>query len=413
MRTQGWKGKAEVKMEQREKGCQWSKKCGGCSYQGMPYEKQCRIKQRAVEELLRGICKVKPILAMEEPYYYRNKVHAVFDRDRKGNIIAGIYQEGTHKVIPVEGCMIEDERSSAVIATIKRLLPSFKIKVYDEDTGYGLLRHILVRRSFANNQLMVVLVTASPVFPSKNNFVKALLKEHPDITTVVQNVNGRQTSAVLGQKENILYGKGYIEDSLCGCTFRISSRAFYQVNPVQTEKLYKKAMELAEFKGKEMVLDAYCGVGTIGLVASGYCRQVVGVEQNPEAVKDALYNRSRNQAENVRIFQGDASKVMLDLAADGHRFDVVFMDPPRSGSTEEFITAVADSMVKRVVYISCNPQTLARDLRTFEKVGYQAKDAWPVDMFPWTDAVEVVVALDRGHVALSGESKKSMNESIV
>lgn len=384
-----------MKIEQKEKGCQWSKKCGGCSYQGMPYEKQCRIKQRTVEELLKGICKVKPIMAMEEPYYYRNKAHAVFDRDRKGKIIAGIYQEGTHKVVPVEGCVIEDETCSAVIATVKRLLPSFKIKVYDEDTGYGLLRHVLVRKSFANNQLMVVLVTASPVFPSKNHFVKALREVHPDITTVVQNVNGRQTSAVLGQKENILYGKGYIEDVLCGFTFRISSRAFYQVNPVQTEKLYNKAMELAEFKGGEMVLDAYCGVGTIGLIASRYCRQVVGVELNPEAVKDALFNRSRNKAENVRIFQGDASEVMLDLAADGQRFDVVFMDPPRSGSTEEFITAVADSGVKRVIYISCNPQTLARDLQIFGKMGYRPNEAWPVDMFPWTDAVETVVALDR------------------
>ncbi len=344
---------------------------------------------------MKGICKVKPIMAMEEPYYYRNKAHAVFDRDRKGKIIAGIYQEGTHKVVPVEGCVIEDETCSAVIATVKRLLPSFKIKVYDEDTGYGLLRHVLVRKSFANNQLMVVLVTASPVFPSKNHFVKALREVHPDITTVVQNVNGRQTSAVLGQKENILYGKGYIEDVLCGFTFRISSRAFYQVNPVQTEKLYNKAMELAEFKGGEMVLDAYCGVGTIGLIASRYCRQVVGVELNPEAVKDALFNRSRNKAENVRIFQGDASEVMLDLAADGQRFDVVFMDPPRSGSTEEFITAVADSGVKRVIYISCNPQTLARDLQIFGKMGYRPNEAWPVDMFPWTDAVETVVALDR------------------
>lgn len=392
-------------MEQRENGCQWSKKCGGCSYQGISYKKQCQLKQKTVEELLRGICKVKPIIGMEKPYYYRNKVHAVFDRDRKGKIIAGIYQEGTHKVIPVEGCMIEDEKCSAVIATVKKLLPSFKIKVYDEDTGYGLLRHVLVRKSFANNQLMVVLVTASPVFPSKNNFVKALLMEHPDITTVVQNVNGRQTSAVLGQKENILYGKGYIEDVLCGCTFRISSRAFYQVNPVQTEKLYKKAMELAAFKGGEMVLDAYCGVGTIGLIASGYCKQVVSVELNPEAVKDALFNRNRNNAENVRVFQGDASEVMLDLAADGQRFDVVFMDPPRGGSTEEFITAVADSKVKRVIYISCNPRTLARDLQIFGKLGYQPKDAWPVDMFPWTDAVETVVALDRMKAYASPQRK--------
>lgn len=374
-------------------GCPLAAKCGGCAYQGMTYDKQCKVKQKKVEELLQGLCAVKPMIRMEQPYHYRNKVHAVFDRDRKGKLISGIYQEGTHKVVPVDDCMIEDEKSDAIIVTIRNLLPSFKIKVYDEDTGYGLLRHVMVRRSFSNGQIMVVLVTASPVFPSKNNFVKALLKEHPEITTIVQNINGRNTSMVLGQKENILYGKGYIEDTLCGCVFRISARSFYQINSVQTEKLYGKAIELAKLSGKENVLDAYCGIGTIALIASPHCRQVAGVELNREAVKDAINNKNRNQADNVRFFQGDAGEFMLQLADDGQKLDVVWMDPPRSGSTEVFIDSVVAAQTARVVYISCNPETLARDLRIFMKKGYQPEEAWPVDMFPWTDSTEVVVAL--------------------
>ena len=274
-------------------------------------------------------------------------------------------------------------------------LPSFKIKVYDEDTGYGLFRHVLIRRGFSTGQIMVVLVTASPVFPSKNNFVRALLKEHPEITTIVQNVNGRHTSMVLGSKENVLYGKGYIEDTLCGCTFRISSKSFYQINPVQTEKLYSKAIELADLKGTENVLDAYCGIGTIGLIAASHCKQVAGVELNADAVKDAMSNRNRNKVENARFFQGDASEFMVKLAEDGQKLDVVFMDPPRSGSTEQFIDAVATVKAKRVVYISCNPETLARDLKYFEKKGYVADEVWPVDMFPWTDSIEAVTVLER------------------
>lgn len=382
-------------MDKRETGCPLSGRCGGCAYQGMTYEQQCRKKQETVEKFLKGIGRVQPILSMEEPYHYRNKVHAVFDRDRKGRPIAGIYQERSHRVVPVENCMIEDERCSAVIATVKELLPSFRLKVYDEDTGYGFMRHVLVRRGFATGQIMVVLVTASPMFPSGKHFVKALLKEHPDITTIVQSVNGRSTNMVLGQKEHVLYGKGYIEDILCGYIFRISARSFYQVNPAQTEKLYEKAIELAGLTGEEYVLDAYCGVGTIGMIASKHCRQVTGVELNPEAVKNAVSNRAVNKADNVHIVQGDAGDFMLRLAENGCKPDVVFMDPPRSGSTERFISSVAAAGTGRVVYISCNPETLARDLRVFGRKGYMTEAVWPVDMFPWTDSVESVTVLRR------------------
>lgn len=348
-----------------------------------------------MEELLGGVCPVRSIIGMEEPYHYRNKVHAVFGLDRKNNPISGIYKEGTHRILPVDSCLIEDQKADEIIVTIRSMLRSFKIRVFDEDTGYGLLRHVLIRRGFTTGEILVVLVTASPVFPSKNNFVKALREKHPEITTIVQNINGRSTSMVLGDKEHVLYGKGYIEDVLCGLRFRISSRSFYQINSAQTEKLYAKAIELAELTGNETVLDAYCGIGTIGLIASKHAGKVIGVELNQDAVRDAVQNAKKNGITNAQFFCNDAGRFMSHMAARGESADVVFMDPPRSGSTEEFIDAVALMQPKRVVYISCGPDTLARDLRMFAKHGYKAKEAWPVDLFGWTEHVETVVLLSQ------------------
>ena len=375
--------------------CPVYKKCGGCDFQGVPYEEQLKIKETQVRQLLAPFCKVHPIAGMKNPYHYRNKVHAVFSHDKKGNAVSGVYQKGTHIVVQVERCMIEDEKADEIIGSIRGLLKSFKIRTYDEDTGYGLLRHVLVRRGFASGEILVVLVTASPVFPSKNNFVKALRKLHPEITTIVQNVNGRGTSMVLGNQEKTLYGKGYIEDILCGYTFRISPKSFYQVNPAQTEILYKKAIKLAGLTGKELVLDAYCGIGTIGLIASRGAGQVIGVELNRDAVRDAVANAKRNQVKNVRFYCADAGKFMVDMAADGIKADVVFMDPPRSGSDVTFLDCLAKMAPKRVVYISCEPESLARDLKYLKKKGYQAEGAWPVDMFGWTGCVETVVMLSR------------------
>ena len=375
--------------------CPVYKKCGGCDFQGVPYEEQLKIKETQVRQLLAPFCKVHPIAGMKNPYHYRNKVHAVFSHDKKGNAVSGVYQKGTHIVVPVERCMIEDEKADEIIGSIRGLLKSFKIRTYDEDTGYGLLRHVLVRRGFASGEILVVLVTASPVFPSKNNFVKALRKLHPEITTIVQNVNGRGTSMVLGNQEKTLYGKGYIEDILCGYTFHISPKSFYQVNPAQTEILYKKAIKLAGLTGKELVLDAYCGIGTIGLIASRGAGQVIGVELNRDAVRDAVANAKRNQVKNVRFYCADAGKFMVDMAADGVKADVVFMDPPRSGSDVTFLDCLAKMAPKRVVYISCEPESLARDLKYLKKKGYQAEGAWPVDMFGWTGCVETVVMLSR------------------
>jgi len=373
--------------------CKVAKKCGGCQYQGVLYEKQLSEKQKAVRQLMQPFCKTAEITEMQDPYHYRNKVHAVFARKKDGTIISGVYEEGTHRVVPVEACQIEDEKADAIINDIRGLLKSFKIKTYNEDTGYGLLRHVLIRRGFTTGEIMVVLVLGSPVMPSKNNFVKALRKLHPEITTVVLNVNDKRTSMVLGDRETTIYGKGYIEDVLCGLTFRISSKSFYQINPVQTEKLYGKAMELAGLTGKERVIDAYCGIGTIGMVAAKSAKEVIGVELNPDAVRDAIKNAKRNQMKNIRFYQDDAGRFMEKMAAKGEKADVVFMDPPRSGSTEQFMKSAVTLAPQKIVYISCDPQTQARDLKYLTKHGYKAMGAYPYDMFPFTKHAENIVLL--------------------
>ena len=382
-------------MEEKLKKCTVSKKCGSCQYQGISYKEQLAVKQKKMNKLLKKFANVKPIIGMENPFYYRNKVHAVFDRDRKGNIICGTYEAKTHKVVPEEECLIEDKISQEIIRTIRDMLKSFKIKTYDEDTGYGLLRHVLVRRGFSTGEIMVVLVAASPIFPSKNNFVKALRKKYPQITTVVLNVNDKKTSMVLGERDIVLYGKGFIRDNLCGCSFRISPQSFYQVNPVQTEILYKTAIEYAGLGRKETVIDAYCGIGTIGLVAAGKAKNVIGVELNPDAVHDAKINARENKITNTRFYQGDAGEFMEKMAEEGERADGVFMDPPRTGSDKKFMSSVIKLAPSRIVYISCGPESLARDLEYFTEHGYTVRKIQPVDMFSFTDHCENVVLLRR------------------
>lgn len=382
-------------MEEKVTKCSVSKKCGSCQYQGVPYKEQLVAKQKRMKKLLGKFANVKPIIGMDDPFYYRNKVHAVFDRDKKGNIICGTYEAKTHKVVPIEECMIEDKISQEIIRTIRDMLKSFRIKTYDEDTGYGLLRHVLVRRGFSTDEIMVVLVIGSPIFPSKNNFVKALRKKYPQITTVVLNVNDKKTSMVLGERDIVIYGKGYIRDTLCGCTFRISPQSFYQVNPAQTEILYKTAIEYAGLGRKETVIDAYCGIGTIGLVAAKRAKNVIGVELNPDAVRDARINAKENKITNARFYQGDAGEFMENMAENGEHADVVFMDPPRTGSDKKFMSSVIKLNPSRIVYISCGPETLARDLEYLTKHGYDVRKIQPVDMFSFTDHCENICLLTK------------------
>ena len=388
-------------MAEQRKECPYHKKCGGCEYSGVLYEEQLQIKQKYVAKLLREFGKVEPIVGMQYPYYYRNKVHAVYAQKKNGEVICGTYEKDSHRVVDIESCLLENKGSTAIIRDIRGLLRSFKIKPYNEDTGYGLLRHVLVRHAHATGEVMVVLVLASPVMPSKNNFVKALRKMHPEITTVVLNINGRNTSMVLGEQEKVLYGKGYIVDELMGMRFRISAKSFYQVNPIQTKHLYQGAISLADLSGKERVLDAYCGTGTIGMIASRDAKEVVGVELNRDAVRDAITNAKTNQARNIRFVCEDATEYICKAAANKEHFDVVLMDPPRAGSTKEFVDAVISLAPERVVYVSCNPETLARDLKWFCRA-YRVETIRPYDMFPLTGHVETVVLLSKGEI----DSKK-------
>lgn len=387
-------------MEETKK-CSVSRKCGGCTYSGISYEEQLSKKDRYIHKLLSAYGKVNRIIGMEDPYYYRNKVHHVFAFDRKRGIISGCYEANTHRVVDITSCLIEDVKCFEIIETVKKLCVSFKMKTYDEDTGYGFLRHVLVRRGFSTGEIMVVLITGYSQFPGKNNFVKALLKEHPDITTVIQNINDRKTSMVLSDRENVLYGPGFIKDRLCGKTFRISSGSFYQVNPVQTEILYDTAISFAELKGNETVIDAYCGIGTIGLCASSKSARVIGVELNPDAVRDARTNAKENNVKNAEFYKGDAGEFMTAMAEAGEKCDVVFMDPPRSGSTEKFMASCIRLSPERIVYVSCGPETLARDLKYFTAHGYEVVKIQPVDMFPFTEHVETVCLLVRENITFS------------
>lgn len=393
--------------------CPYAKACGGCDYQGMDYKKQLQEKQEYVSRNVAKYCKVLPIIGMEQPYHYRNKVHAVFDIAkgvragkadgiRPGTIISGVYKAGTHDVVNIDTCQIEDETAAAIIRDIRGLLRSFKIKTYDEDTGYGLLRHVLVRRGFQSGEVMVVLVLGSPILPSKNNFVKAIRKLHPEITTIVININNKRTSMILGEKETVIYGKGYIEDTLCGCVFRISPKSFYQINPVQTEILYRKAIAYAGLTGNETIVDAYCGIGTIGLIAAAKAKEVISVEQNRDAVRDAVLNAKRNGISNVQFYNADAGEFMTEMAEynaaheeERKEVDVVFLDPPRAGSDEAFLDSVVRLAPKKVVYVSCNPETLERDLGYLTERGYRAVECQPIDLFPWTRHVECCVKLER------------------
>lgn len=378
--------------------CPVSKKCGGCQYIDVAYDEQLKQKSKRIGKLLENFGKVEPIIGMKNPLHYRNKVHHVFSRDRQGNIITGCYEPNSHRVVDVKNCFIEDEECQRIIKTIAKLCKSFKIKTYDEDSDFGLLRHVLVRRGFKSGEIMVVLVLKNQVLPGKNNFVKALLKEHPAITTIVLNVNDRRTSMVLGTFSKPIYGPGFIKDELCGVNFRISPDSFYQVNPVQTEVLYSKAIELAGLTGKETIIDAYCGIGTIGLCAAKNCKNVIGVELNKNAVKDAINNARGNHIENARFFAADAGDFMDSISVGGNDFgkiDIVFMDPPRTGSTEKFMDSVVRLNPSKVVYVSCGPDTLARDLKYFSAKGYKVKKIQPVDMFPFTEHTEVVCLLSK------------------
>lgn len=375
--------------------CPKSKKCGGCQLMNLSCDEQLAWKERTVKRLIGRYCPVSPIIGMERPFHYRNKVQAAFGIDRNRRIISGVYQAATRSIVPIDSCLTEDETADAIIVTIRSMLPDFKIKAYDMRSGTGWLRHVLVRRGFATGEIMVVLTAVSPIFPAQKAFTAKLLQRHPEITTILLNVNDTDTPLLLGPREKILYDPGYIEDTLCGLTFRISSRSFYQINPVQTERLYSAAIAMAGLTPDDVVLDAYCGIGTISLLASRRAGRVLGVELNRDAVHDAIFNARRNGVKNCWFTASDAGSYMSELASNGEHIDAVLMDPPRAGSDKRFLRSLLSLKPERIVYISCNPETLARDLGVLTGGGYRAVSAQPVDMFPFTKHCEVVCKLLR------------------
>lgn len=374
--------------------CEFSGECGGCNRTGLSYRRGLAEKQSKVANLLKPYVSVSRIIGMTDPYHYRNKVHAVI-AESHGKLYSGIYRQGTHKIVPVRNCLIEDERASEIIRDVTALAAAFRIRAYNEDSGEGLLRHVTVRVARSTGEIMLTLVTSREMFPSRANFVKEILKLHPEITTITQNINQRNTSIVFGDKDISLFGRGYIEDILLGCRFRISPRSFYQVNSAGAEKLFSTARNMARLTKNDDVLDAYCGIGTIGLIMHEDCRSVTGIELNRSAVLDAKINAKLNSAINSNFFHGDAGEFMVKSAATGRRFSCVFMDPPREGASSEFLSALIRSKPDKIVYISCNPVTLARDLAHLTRGGYRALQAVPVDMFPFTDHVETVCLLSK------------------
>ncbi len=374
--------------------------CGGCQLIHMNYEAQLEFKQGQMEKWFAQEAeegRLFPILRMQHPWNYRHKVYASFSKGRHGEIIAGMYEEDSHRTVSTGDCMIQNPLANDIIKEIVRLMKQTHTPVYEEDKKTGVLRHVYIRVGEKTGQVMVVLVTGSCEFREKAKFVDGLRKKFPQITTILHNVNGAKTSMVLGKKETVLYGPGKIEDVLCGLTFEISPQSFYQVNPVQTELLYETAVKFAELSGKETVLDAYCGIGTIGMVAAKNAGKVIGVELNEAAVKDARRNAEKNHCRNISFIAADAGKYMTMLAGEkgGERPELVFMDPPRSGSSKEFLKTLCRLAPEKVVYISCNPATQKRDTDELKRRGYRIEKVQAVDCFCHTYHAESIVLLKK------------------
>lgn len=378
--------------------CPYAKDCGGCAIMHMDYQSQLEYKRDKVKQCLLKIggidVKVNSTIGMDNPYCYRNKIQMPIKLSKQGKIVSGFYKEKTHDIVPIETCEIENKKADDILISIKQLMKKFKILPYDEDKRKGVIRHVLIRTSYHYNEIMVVLVTTIDSFPGRGEFIKALRLKNPEITTIVQNINPRDTNVILGERQRILSGKGFIRDILCGIEFKISPKSFYQVNPIQTEKLYMKAIESAKISKEDTVLDAYCGIGTIGLIASKYAKEVVGVEIVKEAVIDAINNAKNNNITNAYFFEGDAGEFIVEQYKQGIKFDVVIMDPPRKGSDEKFLSIIKKTKPSKVVYVSCDPATLARDLKYLKDM-YEIIEVTPVDMFPHTNHVESVVCLTR------------------
>ena len=386
-------------MRDKKRWCPLFGKCGGCDYVNETYDYELMMKWLREDKLLGRYGRVEKVLSSPSLTGYRCKVQAVCGRDRDGKFITGQYRKGSHHLFPIRSCSLEDGMATAVLQTVRQMATRFSISPFDEDRGTGDLRHILIRTGWKTRETMVVLITAKKDFPHKDDFVSAIHQKNPNVVTVVQVINNEKTSMVIPKdsEEIILWGKGYIVDNLCGLDFRISAKSFYQVNPEMAERLYEIAMNMARLRPTDTVIDAYCGTGTIGLVAASRgVKEVIGIESNPDAVKDAKLNAEANGISNARFIVDDASKWLKSAQKEGQKCDVLFLDPPRAGSSEEFLAAAGRMEPEVIVYISCNPETLARDLRYIVRfLPYRVLGIQPVDLFPGSESIETVVLLSK------------------
>ena len=383
--------------------CPIASRCGGCEWLAVPYPIQLRRKQQQVEELLGQMVAddgavLEPVMGMDEPRGFRFKAATPFAPGKGGRIRCGFYAAGTHRIVACKECLVEDPRARGILNAVAQVAGRLHIPAYDEDRGAGVLRHAVLRCGYASDDLLLTIVTNGPELPRVRRLVDGLREVCPELTSIVQNVNDRRTNAILGRTCKTLYGPGMMHDLLLGCTFEIGPTSFYQTNPAQTEVLYRLALEGAQLQAGMRVVDAYCGTGTIGICAAAANNvQVTGVEQVGGAVACARRNAQANGvAERCRFVRADATAWLVEAASSGaERPDVVIMDPPRAGSTPEFLSAVAQLGPERVVYVSCNVVTQARDLQVLRDAGYRLSRVTPVDMFPHTKHVESVATLAR------------------
>lgn len=379
--------------------CPIYKQCGGCQIQHISYEGQLQVKHKQVKEVLKRIGQIEnvtihPVLGATNPWSYRNKAQVPVG-EREGGLVAGFYQKGSHEIIDMEACLIQMEKNDEVVQIIKRILDTYKIQPYDEVKHKGILRHIMVRNGHVTNEVMVVLITRTKELPYKNEIINEIRRKIPNTKSVVQNINPEQTNVILGEETIVLWGEKYISDYIGNIKFAISAKSFYQVNPEQTKVLYNKALEYANLTGEETVIDAYCGIGTISLFLAQKAKKVYGVEIVSEAIEDAKRNAELNGINNAEFAVGEAEVVIPDWYKKGIKADVIVVDPPRKGCDESLLQTIVEMKPDRVVYVSCNPGTLARDLRFLENGGYKTIEVQPVDMFPHTMHVESVILMVR------------------
>ena len=374
--------------------CSTYKRCGGCNLRHVNYKTTLKMKKNVVQNLVNKNLKtkiiVKDTIGMEHPFHYRNKAQYPIGLDKNGNPMIGVFANRTHEVIQIDKCLIQNEEAEKIAKFICQFAQKNNISVYNEKTCQGLLRHIVVKVGIKTNQIMCILVLTSEKFPNEEKLISELTKQFPNITTIVKNINNKNTNVILGKTNINIFGNGYIYDKLGDYTFKISPLSFYQINPIQTEKLYDLALQAAKLTGKEIVFDLYCGIGTIGIYMANKAKKVYGIEIVEDAIKDAKENCKINNITNAEYYAGDTEKLLTDLIENKKiKPDVIVVDPPRKGLDNTTIENILKIKPKRLVYVSCNPATLIRDLSKLE-CKYEIKEIQPVDMFPFTSHVECV-----------------------